>query len=298
MGPHTDARGGPWCHAGALLLLLALTAGTAQAGQTVRFAPLPMEDEQIVHEQFHGLASYLEEATGLTLRWSYHSDNLEIVERFKAGQIDLAYLGPLPHVVLAREYAAAESLGCFRDEDGEASYTCSLLAAGDSDLTLERLRGVRIGLTQPYSTCGYLAVAQMLKGAGIALEGDGNTYLYAGSHSNAALGLARREFDVVGVKTSIGKRYLHLDLKVIATGDPYPGFALVANTATLDATTLAALRKAVLGLHPGDSPALAERMRGWPEHIRNGVVPPAQCDYRGVAAALRSLPWPIPGSRQ
>jgi len=276
--------------------LATFVAGAAAAGQTIRFAPLPMEDERIVHEQFDDLARSLEEATGLTLRWVFHRDNLEIIERFKAGEIDLAYLGPLPHVVLARDFPAAQSIGCFRDEDGTAGYTCSLMVNGDSDLTLDRLQGVRIGLTQPYSTCGYLAVSHLLGSVGLTLDGDGNTYRYTGSHSNAALALARGEFDVVGVKTTIGKRYQHLDLKFIATSPPYPGFALIANTATLAPDTVAALRAAVLALDPVRSPALAKRMEGWVDHLRYGVAPPGACDYRPVAAALDRLPWSIPGS--
>jgi phosphonate transport system substrate-binding protein len=290
--------GGAWRGVLAALLLAALTPGTARAGPIVRFAPHAMEDARIVHEQFDELARYLEQASGVTLRWTFPRDNLEVIERFKAGEVDLAYLGPLPHVVLAREYPAARSLGCFRDENGEAGYTCSLMVAGDSDLTLERLRGLRVGLTQPYSTCGYLAVSQLLGSVGLRLEGDGNTYRYVGSHSGAALALARGEFDVVGVKTTIGRRYQHLDLKAIATSVRYPGFALVVNTATLDPATVAALEAAVLELDPARSPALAVRMHGWTDALRNGVVPPVECDYGGVEAALGAIPWPIPGADQ
>jgi phosphonate transport system substrate-binding protein len=278
-------------------LALALLPGAGLAVQEVRFAPLPMEDARIIHEQFRGLADYLQEAAGVRLRWVILADNQQIVEHFKAGEIDLAYLGPLPHVLLRRDHPAAEMLGCFRDANGEVRYTCSLLVAGDSGLTPERLRGVRIGLTQPYSTCGYLAVSQMLRRAGTGLDRDGNTFAYTGSHSEAALALARGEFDVVGVKTGIAQRYLHLDLKVIATSEPYPGFALVANGATLPPAVVAALRQAVVELDPGRAPALAARMRDWAESVRGGAAPAEQCDYAAVGEALRDLPWPIPGAR-
>jgi phosphonate transport system substrate-binding protein len=190
----------------ALALALHLCAPTAQAGQVIRFAPVPLEESKIVHEQFEGLVNYLQEQTGFEIRWVPLSDNAEIVRQFRAGAIDLAYLGPLPYVILARDHPAARPLCCFRDADGETAYTCSLIAVAESGLSLERLKGVRFGLTQPYSTCGYLASSQMLAAAGLSLTGDGNSYSYAGNHSAAALGVAQGKYDVAGVKTSIAGR--------------------------------------------------------------------------------------------
>jgi phosphate/phosphite/phosphonate ABC transporter binding protein len=280
----------------ALVLALALGLGTsaAQAGQVVRFAPLPLEDPRIVHEQFRGLVDFLQEQTGMEIRWVPLNDNAEIVRQFREGAIDLAYLGPLPYVMLARDDPAARALSCFRDADGETAYTCSLVANADSGLSLERLKGVRFGLTQPYSTCGYLASSQMLAAAGLTLTGDGNSFSYAGSHSAAALGVVQGKYDVAGVKTSIAGRYRHLGLDVIATSPSYPGFTLVANAATLDGPTIDRLQETVLRLDTARHPELAGRMRTWGEQIRNGTVPHSRCDFAGVAAALANLPWPIP----
>jgi phosphonate transport system substrate-binding protein len=276
------------------LVLAVLTGPGAQAAQVIRFAPLPLENRKIVHEQFQGLADYLEEAAGVEIEWVRLSDYEEIVAAFRAGQVDLAYLGPLPYLILSRDCPQARPLGCFRDADGAAAYTCSLVVFGDSGLTLEGLKGVSFGLTQPYSTCGYLASSEMLATVGLTLGGDGNRFSYAGSHSEAALGVARGKYDVAGIKTSIAARYSHLNLNVIATSSPYPGFNLVANAATLDPGTLDRLQQALLRLDPATHPDLAERMKTWGEQIRNGTVPAEQCDYSGVAAALERLPWPIP----
>ncbi len=278
----------------ALGLALNLCAPTAQAGPVIRFAPLPLEEPKIVHEQFDGLVSYLQEQTGFEIRWVPLSDNAEIVRQFRTGAIDLAYLGPLPYVILARDHPAARPLCCFREADGETAYTCSLIAVGERGLSLERLKGVRFGLTQPYSTCGYLASSQMLAAAGLSLTGDGNSYSYAGNHSAAALGVAQGKYDVAGVKTSIAGRYRHLGLDVIATSPSYPGFSLVANAATLDAPTVERLQEVVLRLDRARHPELAGRMQTWGEQIRNGTVPHGRCDFSGVAAAVADLPFPIP----
>jgi phosphonate transport system substrate-binding protein len=256
-----------------------------------------LEDRKIIHEQFQGFSDYLSSQTKRSMEWVYLNDYADIIEQFSQDRIDLAYLGPLPYVILKRRFPGAEPLACFKEADGSPSYTCSLVTYGGSGLQLEDLKGVHIGLTQPYSTCGYLAVTQMLGRAGRGINRDGNRFTYAGSHSAAALGVARGEYDVAGVKTVIAERYAHLDLESIATSSHFPGFTLVANSRTVDPATIRALREALLDLDPKMDSAKQEMMSGWGKHIRNGAVPAEQCDYSGVDGTLDSLPWPIPGAR-
>ena len=281
-----------------LFLYTALNAASAEAQSELRFAPLPLEDRKIIHEQFQGFTNYLSDSLNQQFNWVYLTDYADIIEQFSEEKIDLAYLGPLPYVILKRRFPDAEPLACFREADGSPSYTCSMVTYGGSELKLDSLKGVHIGLTQPYSTCGYLAVTQMLDRAGLALDRDGNRFTYAGSHSAAALGVAQGEYDVAGVKTVIAERYAHLDLKTIATSSHFPGFTLVANSRTVSAETMAALRQALLALDPAGDPADKKLMESWGKHIRSGAVPAEQCDYSGVDGTLDRLPWPIPGSRR
>ena len=281
----------------ALLLSAGLHAAETQESSELRFAPLPLEDRKIIHEQFQGFTNYLSDSVKQPFNWVYLTDYADIIEQFSQEQIDLAYLGPLPYVILKRQFPDAEPLACFREADGSPSYTCSLVSYGGSGLALENLKGVHIGLTQPYSTCGYLAVTQMLGRAGLALDRDGNRFTYAGSHSAAALGVAQGKYDVAGVKTVIAERYAHLDLTSVATSSHFPGFTLVANSRTVPAETIAALRQALLELDPSGKPAHKKLMASWGKHIRNGAVAAEQCDYSGVDGTLDSLPWPIPGAQ-
>jgi phosphonate transport system substrate-binding protein len=263
----------------------------------IRFAPLPLEDRKIMHEQFQGMVDYLRAETGLSIEMVYLSDYADIIEHFRHNQIDLAYLGPLPYVILKKQFSAAEPLVCFRDVSGAASYSCSLVAYGDSDLKIDSLKGKHFGLTQPYSTCGYLAVSEILGQAGRSLERDGNSYQYAGSHSKAALGVAQGEFDVAGVKTAIAKRYLHLDLHIIGESRRYPGFTLVANSNKLNPASQAKLKQALLALQPISHPQDRVRVSTWGAHLRQGAVEPSQCDYQAVAEALQRAPSLITGAR-
>jgi phosphonate transport system substrate-binding protein len=101
---------------------------------------------------------------------------------------------------------------------------------------------------------------------------------------------------MAGVKTAIAERYRHLNLRVIATSTPFPGFALVANRETLAPEVLQAVRRALLALDPAADPAMERRMASWGEAIRNGAVAAGQCDYRDITAILERLPWPLPGT--
>ena len=279
-----------------MLLVVALAPGQAIASDPIRFAPLPLEDPKIIHEQFGGLMDFLQQQTGLTLRWTPFADYLDILTAFRRGELDLAYLGPLPYVILRRDDPAARSLACFRDADGAAAYTCSMVAFAGSGVDLAQLDGRRIGLTQPFSTCGYLAVSEMLSRAGTSLEQDGVRYDYAGSHSRAALGVVRGDYDLAGVKTSIAHRYTHLNLDIVAESRPYPGFTLVANTETLGEHELDLLARALARLDPDLNPGYAGLTAGWGKQIENGTVPPERCDYSGIRTTLEQLPWPIPGT--
>ncbi len=267
-------------------------------GRELRFAPLPLENKNVIHEQYQGLLSYLSAQTGHNLRMKFYRDYAEIIEAFTNNEIDIAYLGPLPYVILKKQFAKQEPIVCFRDTEGEASYTCSLVVFGDSGLTLHSLHGVHIGLTQPYSTCGYLAVSEMLDDVGLSIDHDGNSADYAGSHSQAALGVIRGEYDVAGVKTAIAKRYAHLGLKTIAESKTYPGFALIANTNTMNSEEIRSIRDVLLKLDPAQSAENRKLTERWGSQFRNGAVTPEHCRYSTVYDALERLPWPIPGTSQ
>lgn len=290
------------CHSSRLRVLLVIgllcwLLPLMAAAQPLRFAPLPLEDPKIIHEQIGGLIDFLAEQAEVSIQWTHFRDYGDLLTAFHEGEIDLAYLGPLPLAILQRDHSHAQPLGCFREADGAPHYTCSLVAYADDSLFPSEIQGKRIGLTQPYSTCGWLAVSEMLRAAGRRLDGDTNQFTYAGNHAKAALGVVRGRFDVAGVKTAIAQRYAHLNLEPIAESQRWPGFSLVANTATLSAAMVAQLQEGLASLEDLEhKPALAQLTASWGPQVRHGIVAPRNCDYAAVADALSYLPWPIPGA--
>jgi phosphonate transport system substrate-binding protein len=262
----------------------------------LRFAPLPMEDEKLLNEAFYGFVRYLSAQTGRAIQVVHFVDYADLLKSFGAGEIDLAYLGPLPYAVISQRFKKITPIACFREQDGESRYTCSLVAYGESDIDLSAPGAVHIGLTQPYSTCGYLAVSQMLASVGQDLGRPPISFSYAGSHTEAALGVVQGRYDLAGVKTAVANHYRHLNLKTLAVSRPFPGFGLFANNETVDGATILRLRDALLRLDPRHIEADRQLVSSWGESLRNGAVVAEQCDYSGVIDAMQQLPWPIPGT--
>lgn len=257
----------------ALLTITASIAATAQA-ETIRFAPLPMENRETVVKQYRPMVLYLEKALNVNIEFVFTDNYADIIKSFAQDKIDLAYLGPLPYVELRAKDDKAEPLVHFNEASGKPMYTCALVTLADSPLKLQGLKNSRIGLTQPLSTCGYLSVNGLLQEQGSRLED--NRYTYLDKHDAVALAVVRGEFDAGGLKTAIGKKYGHLGLKIVAETAPMPSFGLVANRATMFASTIQALQNALTKL---DSAADQEMLASWGENIRYGAVAASDKDY-------------------
>ncbi len=230
----------------ALLVIACCLSNDAQAAdetRPIRFAPLPMENRETLVKQFEPMLQFLEKRLQRPIEMVYSGSYAEIIDRFVAGTIDLAYLGPLPYVELRARYPQAEPLVHFNEKSGKPMYTCAIVTMADSAIDLGSLSGSRIALTQPLSTCGYLSVSGMLRERGSNLED--NSYSYLDQHDTVALAVVRGEYAAGGLKTAIARKYSHLGLVIAAETPELPGFGLIANRATLSGVTVQALRESL-----------------------------------------------------
>jgi phosphonate transport system substrate-binding protein len=258
-----------------LFLFLAWQAQSL-AAQTLRFAPLPLENRETVIRQFSPLLAHIEAKTGQPVRFVFHDNYDDILQAFTNAQIDLAYLGPLPYTRLRQSFAQAEPLVQFREADGSIMYRCVLAAFRGDRIRLPALKNRTLGLTQPLSTCGDLSVNGMLqKHAGFGLQQT--PYRYLGTHEAVALAIVSGEVAAGGMKESIARKYAGLGLEVLASTDLLPGFVLVANRATLSPTRIAQLRQIML--------TTPESIYShWGAPIRHGMNPSLDSDYAHVRA--------------
>jgi len=256
-----------------LACITALLFSGIAAAETLSFAPLPMETAETVAGQWKPLLDHIEKSLGVTLRIEYSESYGEILDKFRAGKIDLAYLGPLPYVALREKFPQATPIVHFNEKNGKPAYTCAIVALADAKLGLKDIKGKKVALTQPLSTCGYLSTDGLLRQAGATLEQ--NRYRYLDKHDEVALAVTRGEFDAGGLKTAIGKKYAHLGLAVIAETAPLPGFALVANASTVKGERIAQIQKMLESVD-------AATRNAWGDNIRHGAVAARDADYDTV----------------
>jgi len=254
-----------------------------------------MLQKEKVLRQIAPMLHYLEKPLGQFFSIDYSESYAEILENFQEKKIDLALLGPLPYVQLREKYPDAEPIVRFLDKDGKGTYTCSLITGIESGLsTTAALKGKRLALTQPPSTCGYLCSNALLQQAGLTVQ---NTeFRYMGNHQEVALAVIRGEFDAGGLKTSIGKQYAHLGLRFLAESKSFPGFLLVANKQTLSPEQITIIRDTLLQLRPLDNAAHAAQTRTWGMNVRYGATTALDSDYDIIRDALQNITIPDRGN--
>ncbi len=276
-----------------LLLLCSIAMAETQDGAfpkqpVLHFAPLPMENREAVYKQFEPMRLYLEKITGREVVFKFFDDYSRLINSFVNGDIDLAYLGPLPYVRLRNQYPDAEPLVTFREKSGKNGYTCALISLPEAQQKLSTTEGIRVALTQPLSTCGYLSVNALLDKKGLHLEDT--HYSYLGRHDAVALAIVRSEFDIGGVKTQIARKYEHLGLKILEETETLPGFALVSNSSTVSTETTKKIRESFYALQPDGKDK--EMLSGWADKLANGAAPATDTQYDIIRQLLKNIVIP------
>ena len=275
-----------------MMLFLSLM-GTPARAAIYTFAPLPMEEPETVLRQYKPLLAHLERETGHRFHIVYNRDYAELLRKFRDGEVDLAYLGPLPYVELKTAYPAAAPIVNFREKSGKAKYTCALFTAGE--VNPKPISGkARIALTQPLSTCGYLAADALLAQQRIDIEQL--RYRYLGKHDEAVLSVVRGEFDWGAAKTSIVSRYQNLGVRIIKETPELPAFSLVANGARMPQADVDAIRKSLLKLRPLTNQEDANYTANWGENVRYGVTSATEADFDPVRKMRKNMRIPDQGN--
>jgi phosphonate transport system substrate-binding protein len=256
------------------LLLIILFKSILFSKDVLVFAPLPMTNKSEVYDNFYPMIKTLEKKLNKRIIFFYSENYENILEQFAKGQIDFAYLGPLPYLKLQEKYDYVEPLIHFKDKNNNIYYTCSLVKFIKS----EKIE--KVALTQALSTCGYLSVNSLLNN-----KLEEYKYKFLGKHDEVALGIIRGDYDIGGIRTSIAKDYYHLGLEEIARTDNLPGFALVGNKKTLNEKELTQLQEIILN-------TTQEEYSTWGKDIKHGVEKAFDKDYDKLRQMLENFNIP------
>lgn len=209
------------------------------------FSPSPLNDTQKVFEEFTLMINYLEEKLGQKINFHYEKQYDDMITSFTENKIDLAYFGPLPLVTLQKSFSATVPLVSFNESNGKSGYRCVLVQFAKDKINFEKSENIKVALTQPLSTCGYMQTKVLLK-TYANTDIEEMKFNYLGTHDEVALSIIRGDFEVGGMKEGIAHEYTSLGLKVLYTSHMLPSFTLVANANTLSSKEIADIKRILL----------------------------------------------------
>lgn len=227
--------------------ILAFLASTLFSSEqyTINFAPLPTKKASKNIQDFLPMNAYLKKKLNIDVKYVYKNDYQDILDGFKNGTIDVALLGPLPYVSLKKGYEFAKPIITFKQKNGSSKYRCVISKFKEDKF--DKNKQVKVALTQPLSTCGYLMTNILLKSEfGIELEKQ--KYKYTMSHTNALISVVKGEFLIAGAKEDITKQHKSLGIEIIGKSELLPGFSLVVNTKTLSKKQIDDIQKTILNV--------------------------------------------------
>lgn len=226
------------------------------------FSPIPLSNTETAFEEFSFMINYLEKKLGEEIDFHYEEKYDDMIISFKENKIDLAYFGPLPLVTLQKSFSSALPLLAFNEPDGKSGYQCALVQFAQDTIDFQKSNNIKVALTQPLSTCGYMQTKILLK-TYANKDIEKMKFDYLGTHDEVALSIVRGDFEIGGMKESIANEYKSLGLKVLKTSQMLPSFTLVANTNTLSHEKIANIKRILLE-------APKEIYQTWGERIAYG----------------------------
>ncbi len=180
-------------------------------------------------KRFDPLARYLSEKLKVKVDLTIFSNYGDIIEQFKDGNIDGAFLGSLVGA-LAIQKVGVEPLVRPVNPDGSSQYWGYLFVRKDSRITnVEGMRGKRMAFVDKATTAGYIFPVAYLRQNGIKDIGEFfGSYYFTGSHDAAIYAVLNKEVDVGAAKNSIYERVrgdeprVDRELRILATSGKVP----------------------------------------------------------------------------
>ncbi|MFD1718780.1 phosphate/phosphite/phosphonate ABC transporter substrate-binding protein [Georgenia deserti] len=159
--------------------------------ESLTFASIPSENATGIAAEYAVVLEAMEGELGIPVELQEATDYAAVIEALRAGQVDVAALGPFSYVTARDGGAGVEPLGAVvdsADEDpGYVSY--GVVPAGSDIAELSDFAGRTVCFVDPTSTSGYLYPSAGLLEAGVDPETDVDPVM-AGGHDASALSVA------------------------------------------------------------------------------------------------------------
>jgi phosphonate transport system substrate-binding protein len=209
----------------AVLILFSGEIARAQSLTTINFGLSSAESTQNLRQDWQPLLDDMAQATGLRVVPYFVVDKAAMIDAFKQGKVQVAWLGNKASIE-AVDYANAEVFAQMVDADGEEGYYSLLITHSSSPLkslddVLKQGKRLTYGSGDPISTSGFLVPSYYVFAKNNI---DMNTHfrqVKVGNHETNALRVANRMVDVAAIKSGTLEKIEHLypnkfkDIRVI-----------------------------------------------------------------------------------
>lgn len=208
----------------------------------------------------------------------------ELVGGLCAGEIDIAYLGPVPFGK-ALKACDARPLLLSLGADGKPFYRSVIVTTDPRIISLRDLRGKKFALFEK-STASYYLPLKMLADEGLARQ-DVDPVLFV-SQDKIVTALLAGEIAAGGLKESLYEKFKGAGLRALKFSKPLPQFVYAAGP-RLPPEAATALTAALLKVQPLGREADRELVRYWDPELAFGFAAPAAGFTDDVLKLLRSL---------
>lgn len=176
--------------------------------KTFKIGVIPAQGSNQMQLGTEKLAEILSEKLGREVKADIYPDYNGVVEAMGAGQVDMAYLGPLTYVQAHERYGVKAIVTQLID--GKPSYYSYLITHkeapyADLDQVIAQAGEIRFAFGDVNSTSGSLIPGIALKKAGVlrsAEDHDFKSVVYTGDHTATALAIQNKMQDVGAIDSA------------------------------------------------------------------------------------------------
>jgi len=202
----------------------------------IRIAVLPDQSRDTLSSQYAPLLDYLENETSLEFELAIPRDYADLVDRFDAGRVDLAWFGGLTFTQAERRSQAVPLV--FRDVDLQFT-SCYLAHSSDTRTMIDQFGGEDFSFGPRLSTSGHLMPRFFMEKEGVYPEQFFASIRHSAGHDQTAIWIrdgkvALGVANCVIVQAMLKNGQLNSDeVRIIETTPPYSDYVW-AVTESLD----------------------------------------------------------------
>lgn len=254
---------------------------------------VPSENLEEVTKNAQPLVELLSKAVGKEVKPFIATDYTGIVEAFRAGKLDIAFLTPAAYVMANQEAGVKVVLKAERH--GKAFFYSAIITRKDSGINkLEDFKDKTFSFGDALSTSGHIFPKKLFLDKGIDPKVAFKNVIYSGGHDATVLAVLNKKVDGgatfsndTGGKDGAWTQFLKPEeadqIKAIAFSDPIPADNICVSK-DIDPKISAKLQKAFLELSKDKKgQSLIQKL-----YRIDGFVPATDSDYQSVRASFKT----------